>query len=259
MMSSDTPQLRAAHPPKFFPVIHLSPVPSVATTQQNLVDNCAIAVDAGADGLFFINQNVSTTLLLRHLRELRESGRFAGVPMGINLLDRLPHTAMHTAAELGLDLVWSDRALPDVLCTTGRGHFGGIYFGGVGFKYQDALPDSEVAGAIRECEDFVDYITTSGPATGSPPTREKLDLYADAIAHGARGSRGRRQKLAVASGMSADNLEELVLDEKRPNGVRVDAVLVASSIESSFGHLDLAKTHAMGAVFRAIRNKLGGT
>lgn len=46
MTSSDTPQLRAEHAPKFFPVIHLSPVPSVVTTQQHLVDNCAIAVDA---------------------------------------------------------------------------------------------------------------------------------------------------------------------------------------------------------------------
>lgn len=259
MTSSDTPQLRAEHAPKFLPVIHLSPTESVAATQQTLVDNCAIAVDAGADGLFFINQNVSTKLLLRYLRELRESGRFAGVPMGINLLDCLPHTAMYHAAELGFDFVWSDRALPDVLRTAGRGPFGGIYFGGVGFKYQDALPDSEVVGAVRECADLVDYITTSGPVTGSPPTREKLDLYADAIAHGACGARGRRQKLAVASGMSAANLEELVLDEKRPNGVRVDAVLVATSIESSFGHLDPVKTHAMGAAFRAIRNRLGGT
>lgn len=230
--------------PKFYPVIHAC---GGAETRNEfgrvfsaVCDNLAIAQEAGADGVFFINQGINVVPLMDVIHTARD---FVGsLRVGLNILGS-PYTACELARKYALGMVWCD----DVggMPVGGLRAFEGEFFGGVGFKYQRALAAEEVAPVLARIAGSVDYITTSGVATGQPPSRGKLTLYRDSLVG--------QQRLAVASGMNADNLEELVLDPTRDDGLLVHAVLVASSIESSFGHLDLAKTHAMGAVFRRLR------
>ncbi len=197
--------------------------------------------EAGADGVFFINQHIEMETLLRMMGGLDTHE----LEVGLNLLGHEPGDVMGLAAPAStygpISMVWSDDAAPEALATCGleRNGFTGSYFGGVGFKYQRPLPDAEIAAACQKCGTHVDFITTSGPATGHPPRRERLIRFADALCE--------RQKLAIASGVTVvtvENLESLVLDDTRPGGRLVHAVLVASGIETSFGVLNEHKTKA---------------
>lgn len=249
-MKAATPFWQETYP-KFLPVIH---VEGPAVTRESFdravalaKDNLMLSMEAGADGAFFIDQTIGESCLMRLIQRVREDERFAKFPLGINLLALMPEHMMRLAYNADLQMVWSDDADPAGLLRRGleRGAFTGPYFGGVGFKYKRALPYEEVAPAIASCGEHVDFITTSGPATGSPPEKSKLQLYADCLLPG--------QKLAIASGVTVDNVEHLVLDVKRKDSLLVHAVLVASGIEDSFGVLNPKKTKELGHIFQQIR------
>jgi predicted TIM-barrel enzyme len=237
--------------PKFLPVIHVQgPAVTPESFDRALAiakDNLMLSMEAGADGAFFIDQTIGESCLMRLVGRVREDERFAKFPIGINLLSLMPEHMMRLAYNADLQMVWADDADPAGLARRGleRGAFTGPYFGGVGFKYKRALPYEQVAPAIASCGDHVQFITTSGPATGSPPEKSKLQLYADCLLPG--------QKLAIASGVTVENVEHLVLDVQRKDSLLVHAVLVASGIEDSFGRLNAKKTKEMGHTFQQIR------
>lgn len=250
-MKNTTPFWQETYP-KFLPVIHIQGPAVTRESFERAVDlakqNLLLAMDAHADGAFFIDQTIGESCLMRILQRIREDTRFAGFPVGINLLSLMPEHMMRLAYAADLQMVWADDADPAGLARRGleRGAFTGPYFGGVGFKYQRSLPEDQVAPAIASCGDHVEFITTSGPATGSPPEKSKLRLYADALLPG--------QKLAIASGVTVENVEHLVLDTKRKDSLLVHAVLVATGIEDSFGRLNPQKTQEMGHIFQQIRS-----
>lgn len=233
--------------PRFLPVLHIDQRVGWNKACDLAQRNLDIMAEAGADGVFFINQHIETDTLLRMMVALDTHG----LEVGLNLLGYEPGGVMGIAAPAAthgpISMVWSDDAAPEALATCGldRDGFTGSYFGGVGFKYQRPLPDADIASACQKCGTHVDFITTSGPATGHPPRRERLIRFADALCE--------RQKLAIASGVTVENLESLVLDDTRPDGRLVHAVLVASGIETSFGVLNEHKTKAMGRLFEKIR------
>ena len=78
--------------PLFFPVIH--PV-SEATALQSV----ATAVEAGADGVFLINQGLGVAGVLDLAR--RVVAERPGLPVGVNLLGMSPARAVVAAAEAG--------------------------------------------------------------------------------------------------------------------------------------------------------------
>lgn len=178
-----------------------------------------VAMEHGADGVFLINQGGMHAHEVAVLAgKLREDVAFVG-------LNRLGDTLMAaaTVTRSKLDAVWSDYC--DLPCDL-RGR-PWLFFGGVAFKYQPEVSDVGLAafGAVR---DGVDVVTTSGPATGSPPTVEKLAAMRAAIGDHA---------LAVASGITPENVEPFL--------AHVDAFLVASGVEQSFGVFDPARVRAL--------------
>lgn len=243
--------------PWFLPVVHTAE-PYVATETDlhraigATIENVRIVTEAGADGVFFINQNINVSCFFALVEALRDHERDRHLPMGINMLGITHATALEAALSLDVDMLWADDAAPDLVRPV-RAKFPGPYFGGVGFKYQRDLPPDGVGPALAACAGVVDFVTTSGYATGVAPPREKLDFYADRLLPG--------QRLAVASGMSEENLEELVLDDRREGGLRVHAVLVASSIEASVGKkvlvgkIDPDKAQRMGKVFERMKQR----
>ncbi len=105
-----------------------------------------------------------------------------------------------------------------------------MLFGGVAFKYiRPIVPPEhfgEVARLALDCG--VDVITTSGPATGEPPAVNKVQAMRHAIGDHA---------LAVASGIRPENVSAFL--------PFVDAFLVATGIEASFGQFDEVRVHEL--------------
>lgn len=191
-----------------------------------------VALENGADGLWFIDQG---GMAWCDVLTIAKAAVRASVPfVGVNILALDPDDVVREisgepisvwADDGGIDLARPDltrceaRSFRDVC---GEIYWRGLFFGGVAFKYQADVPAAHLGTAVRlavECG--VDVVTTSGPATGQPPSVDKIAAMRAWI-----GDAG----LAIASGVTSENVEPFL--------PLVDAFLVASGIESSFGVFD---------------------
>lgn len=209
--------------PKIFPVVH------VHGTQLAL-EQSSLALSAGADGIFLIDHGVVGLAGLIEAYEVVRAA-FQGAFLGLNLLNGGPveaFRALAIAEAQGLltslpNAVWVDdlRAsaaltLLDDLPTLMNGRRPLLY-GGVAFKYTPTFIDvpSVAAAELQDLLAYTDVPTTSGAGTGRAPAPAKLRVMKQVV--------GLRS-LAVASGLSADNLDDYI--------GTVDDILVASSIET---------------------------
>ncbi|CAN1210961.1 Adenine phosphoribosyltransferase [Tumidithrix helvetica PCC 7403] len=202
----------------FLPVIH----PIARDTAIQSIDT---AVRAGADGVFLINQGMSSSQVLDFIPEVRR--RYDDLWIGVNLLGSDPEEVIGLIARLPVGGIWSDNAEIDEQSDTqpagerfrqARHKTGweGLYFGGVAFKYQREVPASLLPDAARKASPWMDVITSSGPGTGYAATVEK----ARALRSGAG-----THPVALASGVSPENVDGFL--------PYVDAYLVASEIETA--------------------------
>lgn len=195
---------------------------------------------AGARGAFLIDQGMSEADVLRLIVEVRE--RFPSLWIGVNLLSRSPADALTTAldrCEGRIDGIWADNARIDersaaqpaaaafVDARRARG-WDGLFFGGVAFKYQREVAFADLGRAAALAHDYMDVICTSGAGTGKAADPTKVR----AMREGARGT-----AIALASGVTPENAAAYV--------PYVQAYLVGTGIESSFGVIDAAKLAAL--------------
>ncbi|HMV32537.1 MAG TPA: hypothetical protein PKA50_10495 [Gemmatimonadales bacterium] len=203
-------------PRVLLPVVHCCD-PAQAAQQADL------ARESGADGVFFINQGgMSGAQVARLAREygLANRGWFVGVNL-LGVVDSFKASTLIGSCISGLwDDAWSDGPL----------NWSGAYFGGVAFKYQrPEVPPEKWGEAARAARDAgVAVVTTSGPATGEPAPVEKARAMRDALGHHA---------LALASGITPENVGDFL--------PYVDAYLVATGIERSFGEFDASRLRAL--------------
>lgn len=233
------PRPKALPTPALLVVIHQqSPAHAVRQTMT--------ALEHGADGVFLINHDGPPSDLLRAVAQVRsEIGLEPWV--GINPLGLDPLDAVRLAGTLGpfdIDGLWVDnagldqRTPPWAFAARQQLLAWGIsYFGGVAFKYQE--PVANIERAAYAARDLMDYVTTSGPGTGMPIDPDKLEVMAAAA--------GPR-RLAVASGVSAKNIHEQL--------PHVGAVLVATSVSSTFTELNPAKVQELAHIVSAYREGL---
>lgn len=102
-------------------------------------------------------------------------------------------------------------------------------FGGVAFKYQPK--DENLKETCRLAQKFVDVITTSGDATGKPPTLQKIQEL-----HSYVGT----VPLAIASGIDIDNVKQFL--------PYVKYFLVSTGISDTFSQLNQLKVHNLAKV-----------
>jgi uncharacterized protein len=199
-----------------------------------------VAQDAGAKGVFVINQGMNDHDTLGLVGEIER--RHPTLWVGINLLGHMPAEALGTALEARgrVDGIWSDNAFVDerateqpeaaefVAARRARG-WTGLYFGGVAFKYQrDVAPDA-LGRATVFAASCMDVVCTSGPATGKAAHVDKLVAMRHAVGPGTA--------IALASGVTAENVGAFL--------PYVDAFLVGTGIEARFGVLDRSKLTAL--------------
>lgn len=174
------------------PVIHVRSWGQVS-------DNIQIAEKAGADGIWLIcHGNGNFSDLLKIFYQAKEN--FPSLWFGLNFLD------MHSLEAMSLvpsecDGLWTDNA--EVFSSRAMKvseiqrlrKWPGRYFGGVQFKYQKQFDDIEAAKRAKKAG--LDVLTTSGAATGSAPSIEKIEKLKETF----------EGPLAIASGLTPTNVK----------------------------------------------------
>lgn len=200
-----------------------------ASSERQALMNLNIAREAGADGVFLINHTISPKRLVR-IYELARANH-PDWWIGLNCLGISAYYSIMDAPS-SCSGVWADNAEMDESLQD-KGLFArtiwnerkkrldwlGIYFGGVAFKHQ--TPVSDLAGVSKEAAKYMDIVTTSGDATGLPPSIGKIKTVREAIDD---------SPLAIASGMTPENV----------GGYKklADCFLVSTGVSKSFEELD---------------------
>jgi len=192
--------------------------------------NTEIALDAGADGVFFINHHIDWEGLFEVFERVKVE--FPSFWMGINCLDLYPdevfdeiESATRTIHHLvDVNGVWVDSACIEESkkeqkiandIDLVRCNYTGLYFGGVAFKYQHPIDDPVKAAKIAM--KHMDVITTSGVGTGKAAEIKKIATMKEAIGN---------FPLAIASGITSDNITDYL--------PIADCFLVATGISKTF-------------------------
>lgn len=205
--------------------------------------NAEMAADAGCDGVVLIEMRGRDHLIDGPSADAKR--RHPNLIVVANRLSSSPVDAIARDMDLGLDGSWSDDrvatssgALPVAtevalkLEEARRTNPAYLFFASVAFKTHDHEPAPEIAA--REAAAFPWIVTTSGPATGSPPTPGKLAAMADEIGKG---------RLAVASGIDPENAPALL--------PHVGWALVATGISRDFFNLDATMMARLVEIARA--------
>lgn len=218
------------------PVIHVKEL-------KQAISNTAVAREAGADGVFLINHEISCETLLDIYQLV--SDKFPDFWMGINLLGLGPYGVFDEIFGKGLRVqgVWTDNALINEISERAyqdepekikryfpMDSWKGLYFGGVAFKYQP--PAYYLERLARIAARYMDVVTTSGLATAQAPDIEKIRRMRQAIP---------KKPLAIASGITPDNVNDYL---------EADCFLVATGISNDFYMLDEAKTKRLVEIVR---------
>ena len=231
--------------PAVLPVIHVRDADQACR-------NAALAIDAGAQGVFLINHDFGHEALLPILGDVR--ARFPSLWLGVNFLavtGRLAFPVLGRLQSEGveIDAYWADDACIDegsaegaqseaAAIATARETSGwsGLYFGGTAFKKQRPVDPGDYERAAQVATGWMDVVTTSGVATGAAAHRTKIAAFRKGCGDA---------PLAIASGVSPDNVDDYAAD--------VDAILVATGINcrGDFYEIDPERLHRLLALTRA--------
>ncbi len=205
------------------PVIHVD-------SPEQAVRNAELCSEAGADGVFVINQG-SSLETVGHAIEGIDSNLGRDFWIGINRLGYRPTKVFENLHPL-VSGVWSDNSgISDVPNIEVENLLGfsefldkGLYFGGFAFKYQEQ--PKNLALAAERAGSYIRVPTTSGTGTGISADINKIKII--------RSAMWPSTPLAIASGITPSNVGEYL--------PYVDAFLVATGISDSFNELNLDKT-----------------
>ena len=163
--------------------------------------------------------------------------------VGVNFLGWKAERALEESLAAGLDATWTDSpevdssgccAPADSIAKTLDQNPGHLFFGSVAFKYQPDEPNPPLAALNAAKLGMIP--TTSGSATGSPPSANKLSSMKSALGTG---------PLAAASGIDPSNVGVL--------GAHLTHILVSTGISSSFHSFDQDLLASLMANLPAIR------
>jgi uncharacterized protein len=230
--------------PVVTPVIH---VLDRAQAERNI----AVAMAAGAAGVFLINHDFPKERLLPILREVRSD--WPGLWLGVNFLAVTGREAFPLLGALEgegcvIDAYWADDARIDereaaqaeaagIARVRAESGWTGMYFGGVAFKKQRAVDAAQHRRSAEIARALMDVVTTSGVATGHEAEGGKVAEFRAGLGDA---------PLALASGITPENAARYGRD--------VDCFLVATGInrDGDFYNIDPARLEALLNVTRKL-------
>lgn len=216
---------------KIIPVLHLN-------NDVNYLKQIKRVRDAGADGVFLIDHESSTTNRLdeavqvakRRVEDFPIGANYLQIANGLAALTHIWLMRQQDPSSLQADMLWADKILsvgqiqenlsqfyPEIVTTNGmRRPDLPIFFGSTAFKYTLEYTESPglAARLAQRDESLVDVLVTSGPATGQAASPKKIAAIKDAIS----------KPLALSSGVTQENVGQY------PG---VDIFMVSSSIETA--------------------------
>lgn len=211
----------------FFPVIHVHRKAEVLRNAdfRQMFRNIDIAESCGADGVFLIGHGGVTNVEMAELY-LAARQKHPEFWIGLNFLQASNALALSIIPDITCGL-WSDHAgITDTSEDEAKAFaalrknspWNGLYFGGIAFKGQEPVHD--LAAVAKRAVPFMDVLTTSGEATGIPPSPQKIATIKNAA---------DEHPVAVASGMRPDNVSQYLM---------ADCFLVSTGVSKSAYDLD---------------------
>jgi uncharacterized protein len=214
-----------------------------AVSREQALANARVARDGGTDGVFLLGHGAITDdELLEIYLDVRTA--HADWWVGLNCLSWKPEKLFASVGER-VQGVWVDDALIEesandqpaarrVAGVQRENGWGGLYFGGIAFKYQRPVRDP--AAAARNAKPWMDVVTTSGPGTGCAASPSKIRAMKEAIGD---------FPLAVASGVTPENVTDYL--------PWADCFLTATGVSYTFEELDPARVRDLVRVVRSWR------
>lgn len=231
------------NPIKIYPVIHYY-------DDDTTFDQALTAYEAGADGVFLIDHDDRDDEVADVLQRWKsESGLPSDFRVGVNFLGWGNLHAAEIAVQVGVDMLWFDAPGCSSRGMTEEGyqlfeHLRRLkkvgmqvpeVFASVAFKHQPVDQVPSAAAALARMNGWIP--TTSGPATGEPPSLQKI---VDMAGHG---------PLAIASGMAPENVAQFV--------PHLTHILVATGVSRDFHHFDFERLRAFVGAVRSASTAAG--
>lgn len=227
----------------FLPVIH------PAHGEDGVFKAIDIALNAGAHGVFVINQGMDIDPLLNCSVKIKRI--YPDLWLGVNLLGLSPVETLdyaHLFDGIWVDDCGVDNQLSEEELTVGgyrfletKENWNGLYFGGTAFKTQRQITEQATLNAVaKRAGALTDIVTTSGRATGVAASEEKIKAM--------RAVLGPSVPIGIASGVTPENIEKYLND--------ADVFLVASGIEKSFGIFDKNKVEKLSNKIKEQNDKI---
>jgi predicted TIM-barrel enzyme len=180
---------------KIFPVIH-------HYSQELTLEQATIAHQHQVDGIFLISHRGEDNILPSLAQDIKE--KYPELQIGLNFLSTHITQAVQITHDAGLDMVWGDYcgissqgidATGEELIKWKLSHPEMTILASVAFKYQKVDGNPSLAAYLAQQAGFLP--TTSGAATGSAPSVEKIQAMSERV----------NGQLAVASGMTPENVQ----------------------------------------------------
>lgn len=179
--------------------------------EAQVIRNVKISVEAGADGVFLINEDYGLLRSIPIIKAVRTA--FPDIWLGVNFFMTTFGGAVSTLADLQaegikIDGYWTDLGEIDEWSTEQptaqlaqdlrkKHDWKGLFFGGVDYKNQRQVQPDKLETAARIAAQYMDVVTTTGTGVSVPPEVPKLQDM--------RSGAGLAP-IAVASGLDANNI-----------------------------------------------------
>jgi len=202
---------------KVIPVIH-------AIDWNQVRYNLEMCSNNGVDFVFLINHGYGQDRVNELVNYHNCAKEMFDMNIGLNFLQLDTPDALNKVNTMSItpDALWVDNSYitpdnlhkADLIATLNPK--GVKYFGAVAFKYQKQPTRDELKLVCETACNYMDVVTTSGPATGAAANIEKIKTIKSYIGE---------HEMAIASGVNSEN--------KKMYAEFVDYLLVASSITDS--------------------------
>lgn len=246
-----------------FPDNHNLIVALHSKSLEHALEGADIAISNGAHGIALVTHAITPTEGISFANRLKQDYPYHKV--SLNVLQRDPYKfwdknmqrdpltlmqIIHYSEIDGIrtdksmipwiDMVeWHEKYADKVLERQKKDWYNKLYLGGLDFKHQKHLDQSEYSFAIQQAKKYLDVITTSGPATGISADVEKIARI--------KWLAGQHP-VGLASGVTPENIHEYIRN--------TDISIVATGISKDYWNLEPTRVLELATIIYKYNKKM---